>query len=146
MSVKHTVKRSMSPDGKIDAVSVEIEFLAEGHDTQAVLDTIQATQVYYDSVRPNGSENSGEQTQSSNGGQQQVEGEILAVYDGEPSKTSGRRGPGAIVIEGIKVKTFDLDILKDAKRFKAAGVPAKITYARNEKWKSNDASKIEAVS
>lgn len=151
MSVKHTVKRSVSPDGKIDSVSVETTFEAEANDTQAVLDQIAESNKYVEFVRTQSpTTTTYTQTDTAAGtaaptGTQTLVGNIQAVFDGEPSKTSGKKGPGAIIIDGTKVKTFDGKILEHAKNMKENGVTARVTFIRNEKWKSNDAKSIEAV-
>jgi hypothetical protein len=149
---KYTVKRSVSPDGKIDSVSVETTFEAEANDTQAVLDAIAESNKYAEYVATLApapkTTNVGHMTSEvgqSSGGIQVITGNIQAIFAGEPSKLSGKMGPSAIIIDGTKVKTFDGNIVEHAKNMKDTGVRAKVTYVRNEKWKSNDAKSIEAA-
>jgi hypothetical protein len=71
-------------------------------------------------------------------------GMIQAVFDGEPTKT-GKKGPGAILMDGSKFKTFDGKHLESARNLKANGIEAKITFKRDEKWRSNDVKAIEAA-
>ena len=152
MSVEYTVKRSVSPDGKIDSVSVETRFAADAPDTQAVLDAIAESNKYAtfvatlapapktytqtDTVTPSASGPTGTQT---------LTGTVQAVYAGEKSATSGKTGPGAIIIDGVKVKTFDKKLIEAANNLKNNGLTAKATFVRDEKWKSNDLKTIEAV-
>jgi murein L,D-transpeptidase YcbB/YkuD len=153
MSVSYTVKRSVSPDGKIDAVSVETTFSAEANDTQAVLDAIAESNKYANYVQTltpaprtyAATQTSGTEETSSPTGLQTLTGAIQAVFPGEKSPTSQKMGPGAIIIDGIKVKTFDKDIIQHAKNMKDTGVTAKAVFIRNEKWKSNDLKALEAV-
>src|SRR5512143_1509350 len=101
-----TVKRSMSPDGKIDSVSVELAFEAEITDSQTILDAIASTDAYADYVHDKTpaprTNNTGQVTNDA--GLVTLTGHVQAVFDGDVSKTSGKRGPGAIIIEGTKVK------------------------------------------
>jgi len=138
------IKRSMSPDGKIDATSVEVTIEAELTDTQTVIDAIALTDNFANYVREQtpaprvfATSNVGQVT--SNGGQTEgtVSGVPAAVYDGEPGK-SGKRGPGAVIISGEKFKSFDTKHIQAAKDAKANGKPLTVVFKRNEQWKSND--------
>lgn len=149
--VQYTVKRSMSPDGKIDSVSVEVGFETEGPDDQAVLDVIASTDAYAKYVsgmdpqpRAAAPTSGGGQT-TSEGGQSVVTGSIRAIFDGEPSKTSGKLGPAAIIIGDTKVKTFDKNLVEKAREAKNNGQEVEVTYIRNEKWKSNDAKSLKVA-
>lgn len=142
------IKRSMSPDGKIDSVTVELEIEAEVTDTQAVLDAIAITDTYAAAVAekaplPRSTNDGGHVT--NNGGQLVVEGVPKAVFDGEPSKVSGKMGPGAVLIDGIKVKSFDKDFIAKARNAKNNGQTIRVGYVSNDKWKSNDAKTLEVL-
>lgn len=139
---KFVIKRSMSPDGKIDSVSVEMELEAELTDTQTILDAISITDAYASHVnaktpapRTNGAETATAVPGS-------VSGHVQAVFDGEPSKASGKIGPGAIIIDGVKVKTFDKKLLAEAKDAKGHGATVTADFIYDAKWKSNDLKKL----
>lgn len=143
-----TVKRSMSPDGKIDSVSVELSFEAEITDNQTILDAIASTDAYADYVHdktpaPRTTNNVGHMT--NDGGQVTLVGNVQAVFDGDISKTSGKRGPGAIIIDGTKVKSFDAKVITLAKGAKDAGQAVEVVYKVNDKWKSNDVVTIKVA-
>ena len=141
------IKRSMSPDGKIDSVTVELEIDAEITDTQAVLDAIAITDAYASAVaqkQPQRTTSNGGQATSS-GGLEYVKGHVQAVYEGEPSRTSGKMGPGAVIIDGVKVKSFDRDMIARAQQAKANGKEINVGFVRNDKWKSNDAKSMEVL-
>lgn len=140
---KYLVKRSMSPDGKIDSVSVELE--GEG-DISEIMDVISNTDALAAHVRKNvqpgaailAFKNTAEP--SDNGGPLTVTGNIRAVYPGEVKPGNTKPGPGAILIgdDAFKVKTFDKKLIELANQFKAGGRTVTATYTRNEKWASND--------
>jgi hypothetical protein len=145
-----SIKRSMSPDGKIDSVSVEFTIEAELTDQQSVLDAIAITDAYasYVNAKTPAPRNGGTTSVgvvASSGALETVSGTIQAVYEGEVSKMSGKRGPGAIIINGMKVKSFDANIIKHAQECKAGGTNVNITYQVNDKWKSNDVKTLTAA-
>jgi hypothetical protein len=154
LSVSYTVKRSVSPDGKIDAVSVETTFQAEANDTQAVLDAIAESNKYANYVQtltpaPRtyvATQTSGAEEIASPTGLQTLVGVPQAVFAGNKSETSGKMGPGAIIVDGVKAKTFDKSFLKLATDAKDNGRPVKITYLYDAKWRTNDAKTVEIAS
>ena len=147
------IKRSMSPDGKIDSVSVELTIEAEVTDTQAVMDAIDLTDTYSAHVLgkiPAPKTNNVTAFRQPEKAAPAADGEIqtlvgvpAAVYKGEKSKTTGKNGPGSIIVNGIKVKSFDGKVIEAAATAKVNGQAVEIEYVRNEQWKSNDVKTLK---
>lgn len=135
------IKRSMSPDGKIDSVTVELDIEAELTDTQAVLDAIGITDAYAKYVNSKAPAPRAASASGAPGTTMTLIGVPQAVYPGEPSRT-GKMGPGAIIINGEKVKSFDASYIEAARNAKLSGQSITVTYARNEKWNSNDVKSL----
>jgi hypothetical protein len=148
--VKYLVKRSLSPDGRINSVSVEAEFDSENADSSSLVDTIlhldRAAMEAINQLKPESATPTTLESQLEasieDGSEQTLNGTVQAVFDGEQSR-SGKMGPGAIIIDGVKVKTFDKKKIEAAKMLKGKRVEA--VYVRNEKWRSNDLKVLEGA-
>lgn len=136
------IKRSMSPDGKIDAVSVEVHVEAEMTDTQTVIDAIALTDNFANYVRQQTPAPRVFAKAETPSGAPLAEGTVTgvpaAVYDGDIKPGATKAGPGAIIISGEKFKSFDKKFISLAKERKQSGQPLTVNFKRNEQWKSND--------